>query len=119
MPCVDPERALPNAFEGDAMKSVHRFALSVRAGSGFSHADLLQMAAVLHKAERVASGARGGEGGDVTEVLRSPESFAAGLRAKQDRVLAERGWKQVPITTGGTTYILYHRYLLDVGIVAV
>lgn len=116
-PCVDPELALlPNAFEGDAMKSVNHFSVSVGAGSGLSHVDQIKMAAMLHKVERVASN---GPGGAVTESFSTPESFAAGVRAEQDRVLAARGWMQVPISTAGRTYNFYHRDLLDVGIGAV
>lgn len=113
-PCVDPELALlPKAFHSDAMKSLYHFTISVRVGSRLSHADQVKMEAMLHTVESVASRVQGGA---MTESCSTPESLAAGLRAEQDRVLAARGWMQVPITTSGRTYNFYHRDLLDVGI---
>lgn len=114
VPCVDPDLANHEGpFEGPAMKSVHRFALSVGGGSGLSHADQLMMARMLHKVESVASD---GHGGAVTEAFPSAESFAGGLAREQDRVLAVRGWMEVVIDTAVGAFTFYHRGLFEVGL---
>lgn len=114
MPCVHPDLANHKGpFQGPAVKSVHRFALSAGGGSELSHADQLMMARMLHKVESVASD---GHCGAVTEAFLSPKSFAGGLARAQDRVLAVRGGMEVVIDTAVGAVTFYHRDMFEAGI---
>lgn len=115
LPCLDPAWVTdPEVFFGEALKCVHAFALSVGPGLGLSHVDQVKLASMLHKVEKVACDGLGG--GAVNQAFPSPHSLAGGLRREQVRVLASRGWMEVPITVDCGTYTFDYRDLLDVAV---
>lgn len=57
--------------------------------------------------------------GCIAAAFPAPNAMVSALRHEQECVLALRKWMQVPITLGNTTYTLYYRDLLGVGIDAV